>query len=165
MKADITSTLVGFLQNSGAPFTLLEHEPCRTSVESAAARASAGAPDAVGAKALVVMVGEPLRPAIIVLPGVRRLDGRLARRRFQRLRFATKQELAEATGGLEPGMVPPFGSQVFPLVTELYVDTAICDHRLVGFNASRLDRSVLMTSSDYLRICGATEVLPLSVDS
>jgi Ala-tRNA(Pro) deacylase len=154
--------LLSFLRVSDARFKMLEHPPCRSSTESAAARASAGVPDAIGAKALVVMLGDNRTASVIVLPGPLKLDSKLLRKRFGRMRFASSVELESATGGLEAGMVPPFGKPVFSNIENLYVDENIHNYKLIGFNAACLDKSIVMEADDYLRICSATEVVALS---
>ena len=67
-------TLQAHLRRQAAYIQMLNHEPSRTSAESASARASAGAPDAVGAKALIVTAKDGF--VMFVLPGMRRLDSR-----------------------------------------------------------------------------------------
>lgn len=128
----------------------LTHAPCRTSAESAAARGAAGMPDAVGAKALVTIGGTGF--SMLVIPGPRRLDNARVRALIGKFRFARPEEVAEATDGLEIGTIPPFGRPVFPKVDRLIVDEAIGVAPLIGFNAARLDRSVVMPGCDYLTI-------------
>jgi Ala-tRNA(Pro) deacylase len=151
-----------FLTAANVSFELLEHAPCRSSAESAAARASAGFPLAVGAKALVVVVGESNSICTIVLPGSAKLDSKAARKIIGRIRFASSSELAYATEGLEPGMVPPFVRPVFNSINNLYVDVRLTEYPQIGFNAACLDRSIVMNTEDYLKICDPYCISPLS---
>ena len=155
--------LIKYLTSSNAEFRLLEHAPCRSSAESAAARASAGVHDAIGAKALIVLLGDNSAPSIVVLPGPLKVDSKVLRKRFGRVRFANILELATATGGLEPGMVPPFAKPVFSRIDSLYVDSALAKHNAIGFNAACLNKSIVMDLSTYVAICNATDTFHLSI--
>ena len=154
------------LSHCGAEVRILEHAACRTSAESAAARTSAGAPDAIGAKALVVVGKDGF--AMFVLPGMRRLDSRRTRGLIGKYRFARPEEVREATGGLEVGTIPPFGRPVFTQIARLIVDTGIAYAEWVGFNAACLTRSAVMTGKAYLGAASPDLVddisLPLDAD-
>ena len=65
------------------------------------------------------------------------------------MRFASRIELLELTG-LVPGAVPPFGKPVldFPL----YVDERLRQNTRIAFNAGMLTRSMIISSTDYLRV-------------
>jgi hypothetical protein len=63
---------------------------------------------AVGAEALIVAARDGF--AMFVLPGMRRLDSRRTRGLIGKYRFARPDEVSDATGGLEIGTIPPFGS-------------------------------------------------------
>lgn len=147
-----TTTLLEFLRFSGINFKILNHPPCRSSAESAAARASQGEADAVGAKALVIKKEANDEFALIVMPGVKKLDNKAARRVIGSFRFAKPDELFTVTGGLIPGSVPPFAWPYLPGVQKVYFDESICRHKKIGFNAATLDKSVVMRSSDYVEL-------------
>lgn len=136
------------LDESGAPHRIIAHPDCRTSVESAAARAAAGAVDAIGAKALVVKPKQGF--VVLVLPGMARLDSLKVRALIGKFRFARADEVHAATGGLEIGTIPPFGAPLFPDVARLIVDPGIAHAATVGFNAACLTQSIIMTGGDYL---------------
>lgn len=78
------------------------------------------------------------------------LDSRALQRLVgaRKLRFASREELGERTGGLVPGCVPPFGKPIldFPL----YVDEAATRNDRIAFNAGMLTRSIVMPMADYL---------------
>lgn len=156
-------SLLSFLENTGKPFKVLDHEVCRTSEQSAAARASAGAPNAVGAKALVLKVEKTGDFVMCVLPGPSRLDGKEVRKLIGSHRFATADEVAVATDGLQPGMVPPFGTLLFPNITRMVVAAQLREHDQVGFNAACLTQSIVISVEDYFSICGADVIATITM--
>lgn len=144
-------------------FNLLNHPPCRTSAESAETRANAGFPDAVGAKALLVKMTfergyEEFN--VLILPGTAKLNSKKLKQFFPNLkkfRFATKEELIELCK-VPSGAMPPFGAKIFPAVTKLFVDNSIAQAETLGFNAAFLDRSIIVKSKDYLKICACNDI-------
>jgi prolyl-tRNA editing enzyme YbaK/EbsC (Cys-tRNA(Pro) deacylase) len=153
--------LQAHLDRQQAAVALVEHPACRTSVESASARASAGFPDAIGAKALVVIGKDGY--VMIVLPGMRRLDSKRARGLIGKFRFARPEEVREATGGLEIGTIPPFGKPVFPRIAKLIVDPRIIGSERIGFNAACLTRSAVMSGSAYFEAARPDRVDDISL--
>ncbi len=77
----------------------------------------------------------------------------------RRMRFATREELHEATG-LVPGCVPPFGPPVldFPL----YADPSLLEQPTVAFTPGLLACS-LITPSAVWRDLAQPKVLPFAV--
>jgi prolyl-tRNA editing enzyme YbaK/EbsC (Cys-tRNA(Pro) deacylase) len=153
------------LRHLRAPFPDLrtyEHPECRTSEESARARAAAGAGWVIGAKAILMKVDlrgaePPYAFALFVLPGNHKIDSRQLKSALKQFlpearafRFATADEMAEHARGMRPGTMPPFGRPVFPEVAPVFVAAALTEHAELGFNAARLDRSIVMRTSDYL---------------
>lgn len=135
-----------FLDAAGIPYRHVVHAPTRTSEESAAAR---GEPLEVGAKALLVKVGDGF--GLFVLSAARRLDSGALKKRHgaKSVRFATPEEL-RSLSGLAPGSVPPFGRPVLPF--DLSVDSGVGLLPRVAFNAASLTESLILATSDYLRI-------------
>lgn len=132
------------LNAAGVSFREVEHEPTRTSEESAAAR---GEDLKVGAKALLLQTGACFR--LFVLPADRRLDSGAVRRHLgvRKTRFATVEELDELVG-LVPGSVPPFGEPILPF--ELYADEELgMETDKLAFNAGSLRNSIIMAASDW----------------
>jgi Ala-tRNA(Pro) deacylase len=132
------------LTEAGVSYREIEHAPTRTSEESARAR---GEPLSVGAKALLLRVGDTFR--LFVLPAHSRLDSAAVKRYFgvKSLRFATSEELLELTG-LVPGAVPPFGEPI--LGFELFADDTVgAEHGRVAFNAGLLTHSMVMARADW----------------
>ncbi len=132
------------LQSAGIAFREVQHEPTRTSEESAAAR---GEPLNVGAKALLLKTDDVFQ--LFVLPADRKLDSTAIRRHLgvRKTRFASIEEL-HAMVGLVPGAVPPFGEPILPF--PLYADETLgVDTGRVAFNAGLLTHSIIMAASDW----------------
>jgi prolyl-tRNA editing enzyme YbaK/EbsC (Cys-tRNA(Pro) deacylase) len=155
--------LLSFLQSQRVPFRVLQHPECRSADESTAARSAAGAPESVGAKALLIKLASG-DFAVLALPAPLRLDSKALRRRLGTFRFATDAELYQ-TMGLQYGMVPPFGKPVFARVGRLFVDQALLEAPTIGFNVASLTTSVVMVCRDYLAICGADDIFPFTAAS
>ena len=146
----IYQTIIVFLESQGIPYRAVHHEPARTSEESARAR---GEDVRVGGKALVVKTGDDFR--LFVLSAALKLDGDAVKRRFavKKLRFATPEELMRSTG-LVPGSVPPFGHPILPF--DLCVDESILANDRIAFNAGSLTDSLVLATSDYMKVSGGT---------
>lgn len=144
MSPKILDRIRDYLTSEGVEFREVEHEPTRTSEESAAARGEALN---VGAKALLLQTGDTFR--LFVLPADRKLDSGAIRRELgiRKTRFATVDELQDLVG-LVPGSVPPFGKPILPF--ELYADEALGkETNKVAFNAGSLRNSIIMAASDW----------------
>ena len=136
-----------FLTAAGVAFREAEHEPTRTSEESAAAR---GENLNVGAKALLLKTDDILR--LFVLPADRKLDSAAIRHHLgvRKTRFASVEELHKLVG-LVPGAVPPFGKPILPF--ELYADESVgVVTDKVAFNAGSLTNSIIMAASDWEKL-------------
>ncbi len=146
MRDDVLERIRELLNVAGIEFREVQHEPTRTSEESARAR---GEELKVGGKALVLKVDETFR--LFVLSAARKLDSRAIKYYFgaPRQRFATSEELREMTG-LTPGAVPPFGRPVLPF--DLSVDSSILENQRIAFNAGSLTTSIIMSVKDYVRV-------------
>ena len=153
--ASVTDRLRDFLQQHGVSFREVEHEVTPTSEDSARAR---GEPLHVGGKALVMKVGKEFH--LFVLPADRKFDSSSVKKLLsvKKMRFATKEELAELTG-LVPGSVPPFGEPILPL--PLTCDESIRANDRIAFNAGSLTTSFILPMEDYLRVA-QPNFLPLS---
>ncbi len=144
--------LLNYIEGTGVAFRCIEHPPCRTSVESAAARASAGAPGSIGAKALILRAAAPICFVMAVVPGTHKLRSDRVRAVIGKFRFALVDEITEVTGGLEPGMIPPFAAPVFPAIGRLIVHEPIFGLPLIGFNAAHGQRSIIMAGAEYAKL-------------
>jgi Ala-tRNA(Pro) deacylase len=151
-------------------YEVFRHPVCRTSLESAAARAKAGFPEAIGAKALLCkmdFIGQPVEFNSFVLPGPSRIDSIALKSRLQglkRFRFATPDEMFEQCR-ISPGYLPPFGKNVFSGVSRLYVDAKLLAYEYLGFNAASLEISIVLRSEDYFRVASPTAILPFATES
>jgi prolyl-tRNA editing enzyme YbaK/EbsC (Cys-tRNA(Pro) deacylase) len=153
----VTERIRMLLEREGRPYRTFEHEPVRTSEE--AARTRPGFELRQGAKALVVSVrppGDEKRFMMLVFPADRRFDSKKARASLglKEIRFATPDEVAELTGGIEVGGVPPFGN-LFDL--QVAVDPSLYDNEWIVFNAGDRRFSLAMRSADYRELVPATE--------
>ena len=147
MSLETLNKIRSFLTAENISFHELEHEPTRTSEESAAAR---GENMSIGAKALLLKTDKVFR--LFVLPADRKLHSAYIRHYLgvKRTRFARFEELQELTG-LVPGSVPPFGEPILPF--ELYADEAVGEGtNKVAFHAGSLRHSLIMSASDRERI-------------
>jgi Ala-tRNA(Pro) deacylase len=145
-----------WLLAEGVPFREVQHEPTRTSEDSARAR---GEELRIGGKALLLKVDDVFR--LFVLSADRKLDSAAIKRHFgaRKTRFATPEELADLTG-LVPGSVPPFGQPLLPF--PLYADLSVFENERIAFNAGSLTDSIVMATGDYRRLA-APEVFAFAV--
>lgn len=135
------------LNAAGIAYREVEHEPTRTSEESAIAR---GESLRIGAKALLLRTDDVFQ--LFVLPANRKMDSTAIRRYLgvRKTRFASVEEL-DSLVGLVPGAVPPFGEPILPF--KLYADIAMGrETDKVAFNAGLLTHSIIMAASDWLEI-------------
>lgn len=169
MNTEAYEKIVRLLDSSGIDYKTYTHPECRTSEESARVRREAGAPEAIGAKALVCKVtwrqGAGSDFAVFVLPGSHTIDKtklRTALPEMKEYRFASPEELM-TLAGVVPGCMPPFGSQIFPLITKMYVSTALENFERVAFNAASLTTSITLLRKDYMPIITPTKTFDFSL--
>ncbi len=150
MAKSIFESIKLFLDENQIVYRTVHHEPTYTSEESAKAR---GEDVKIGGKAIVMKVGEVFR--LFVLSAALKIDSDAIKSHFETksTRFANAEELLDFTG-LVPGSVPPFGYPILPF--ELYVDKSILRNEKIAFNAGSLTDSVVMRTSDYLKVADAT---------
>lgn len=150
MAKSVFETIRRFLDENQIVYRTVHHEPTFTSEESARAR---GEEVKIGGKAIVLKVGDVFR--LFVLSAALKIDSDAIKEHFQTksTRFANAEELSDFTG-LVPGSVPPFGFPILPF--ELYVDNSILRNEKIAFNAGSLTDSIVMRTSDYLKIADAT---------
>jgi len=147
-RTDVTNRLIALLDEAGAEYRLVEHDPVFTSEEAAEVRGTALEE---GAKALVVKADEKYYN--LVISAAKRVDNAKLRSilNTRRVRFARPEELHELTG-CWPGAVPPFG-QLFDLPTLL--DESLADKSQASFNAGSHTVSVVMPGEDFRRALDA----------
>ena len=187
--------ITGFLDRKGASYEIVHHQQTFTSEESARVR---GVPLSAGGKALLLRVGSGNDEmnnhcfSLFVVSASRKLDSKAVKRELKKrgrsacknIRFATREELSEMTGGLVPGCLPPFGKRLVLSpqhhcgsdnndedndddddnhYLELYVDTSIAEeNETIAFNAGSLTDSVIMSVADYLRVAAPTGIFTFS---
>ncbi len=150
MPGDILTRLRSLLEAEGIAVRVLQHEPTRTSEESARVR---GEDLKIGAKAILLKTDDTFR--LFVISAALRLDSKAVKSflGIKSLRFATREELYDLTG-LEPGAVPPFGHPILPF--DLFADPSVLAHERVAFNAGSLTDSIIMSAADYQRAARPT---------
>lgn len=145
---DLYSSLIALLDQNGARYRLIDHAPeGRTEIISA----MRGNGLAQAAKCIIIMVkvGRKLRHYVLaVVPGDARVDLNAVKALFggTYVSFAS-QEVAERLGGSVTGTILPFA---FHRDLELIVDPSLLRNEELYFNAARLDRSLVLKTSDYV---------------
>ena len=144
------SQLIALLDENGAQYRLIDHEPeGRTDLVSA----MRGNTLAQAAKCIILMVkiGKKVTRYVLgVVPGDARIDlnGIKALLGATYISFATS-DIAESLAGSPVGTILPFS---FKPELELIVDPALLANDEIYFNAARLDRSLALRASDYVSI-------------
>ena len=147
---DIHRLLCELLDREGAAYRVVEHEPEGRSELVARIR---GNRLEQAIKSMVVQVRLGKKENIYCLaniPADRRVDFDGIAQHFNATSAAmAAREKAEALTGCVIGAIPPFSFNelLIPLA-----DPLIRENDEVVFNAGRLDRSIFMKSSDYLRV-------------
>lgn len=142
-------SLVALLDANAARFRILEHPAEGRSDLVAQIRGTA---PGQGAKAMLCRSkdGDPAY-ALVVLPGDRKLDfKRVAQVLGMKKATLASPDEAMATTGCAIGAIPPF---VDAPGMRLVVDPDLVERfPEIAFNAGRLDRSIVLDSTDYVRI-------------
>ncbi len=148
----ITEKITSILKENNCWFETFEHAPVRTSEEAAKLRT--GYTLHQGAKTIIARVresGKGKRFVMFLVPGDKRFDADKIKSEFglSDLRFAIESEVAEITGNVLPGGVPPFGN-LFGL--EVYTDRGVLENEKIIFNAGDRSFSVAMKSEDFVKL-------------
>jgi len=147
---DVHRRLCELLDREKAAHRVVEHEPeGRTEF---IARIRGNRPDQA-VKSIIVQVRiskKENKYCLANVPGDCRVDLDAIRAHFGANGVAiASSEKAEALSGCVIGAIPPFSFNEEVIVL---ADPRIQDNREVVFNAGRLDRSIFMSSDDYMRI-------------
>ena len=147
---DIHKQLYDLLDQEGATYRVLEHEPEGRTEMIAKIR---GNRIEQSIKSIVVQVRINRKENIYCLanvPGDCRIDFDGIKNYFNAdsVAFASREKAQELTGCVI-GAIPPFS---FSDQLQVLADPLIQDNEEVVFNAGRLDRSIFMRLDDYLRI-------------
>lgn len=145
----VVTQILSLIKEKGYWHETFEHEAVRTSEDAAKLRHGYSLHQ--GAKALILQVKIPTvgkKFVMVVVPGDTKFDSAKVKAFFgaKEIRFATVEEVAKITGGIEPGGVPPFGN-LFGL--EVVADASIFENEKIIFNAGDRKFSVAIVSSDY----------------
>jgi Ala-tRNA(Pro) deacylase len=145
----VTQQILDLLTENGYWHETFEHEEVRTSEEAAKTRP--GYTLKQGAKAILVrakLPGGEKKFLMLVMPADQKFstDKVKALLGAKDIRFASEDEVAEITGGVKPGGVPPFGN-LFGL--EVITDKTLYGSEKIVFNAGERGFSVAMKSEDY----------------
>ena len=148
----VTEQIIAFLRSNGCPFRTFEHAPVRTSEEAARLRPEYTLHQ--GAKALIVKVKNPQQDkkfTMLVFPADLRFDSKRVKEILgvKEVSFATEEEVAAATGGVQVGGVPPFGN-LFSL--DVLADESLFGNDEIIFNAGDRSFSIAMKSADYRKL-------------
>jgi prolyl-tRNA editing enzyme YbaK/EbsC (Cys-tRNA(Pro) deacylase) len=151
MEHPIHQQITDLLRQHDCWFEEFTHEPVRTSEEAAKLRDNYTLQQ--GAKAIIIRAkipNEGKKFVMLVMPGDQKFDSAKVKLLLHSkdIRFATEDEVAEVTGGIKPGGVPPFGN-LFGL--DVMSDSSLYDNEKIVFNAGRTS-SIGMKSADYKRL-------------
>ena len=147
---DTYTQLIAFLDQHGVPYRLIDHAPeGRTELVSP----MRGNALSQAAKCIVLMVkiGKKVtRYILAVVPGDARVDLQAVKAlmRGTYVAFASS-DTAERLAGSVTGTVLPFS---FNPELELVVDPSLLENDEIYFNAARLDRSMVLKTSDYVAV-------------
>ncbi|MFF5129221.1 YbaK/EbsC family protein [Streptomyces syringium] len=151
MKSDETyEKLIALLDEHDATYRTIDHE-AEGGTEAVSKLRGHGLAQA--AKCIVVMVKlnkKTKRFVLAVVSGEQRVDLAAIKGLLggTYAGFAS-QDVAEKLSGCASGTILPFS---FDPELELIVDPALLDHPEFFFNAARLDRSLALSTSDYLKV-------------
>lgn len=166
--ADAYTRLIALLDEKKATYRLIDHAPeGRTELVSA----MRGNRLEQAAKCIILMVKQGkkvTRYILAVVPGDAKVDLQAVKALLQGTYIAfASTEIAERLSGSVAGTILPFS---FNPELELIVDPSLLENDELYFNAARLDRSMVLKTSDYVaiakprleRIVGAREAEPLA---
>jgi Ala-tRNA(Pro) deacylase len=148
--SDVHKQLCDLLDQHGATYRVIEHEPEGRTEIIAKIR---GNRIEQSIKSIVVQVRLNRKENIYCLanvPGDCRIDfnGIKAHLHADSVAFAAREKAQELTGCVI-GAIPPFS---FNDQLQVLADPLILQNEEVVFNAGRLDRSIFMKLDDYIRI-------------
>jgi len=145
---DTYSQLIAFLDQYAAQYRLIDHTPeGRTEIVSP----MRGNALSQAAKCIILMVkiGKKVTKYVLaVVPGDARVDLNAIKALIggTYVSFASP-DIAERLGGSVAGTILPFS---FSPELELIVDPSLLENDEIYFNAARLDRSMVLKTSDYM---------------
>jgi Ala-tRNA(Pro) deacylase len=168
MSQNKAQEICHYLDRQAIPYTLISHSETRTSEESSRVRAEQGFPDVTGAKAILMKLERKQGTAefsVFVLPSHLKLNSKTLKQQFldlKSLRFATVEELADLTGGLVPGSLPPFAKPIFSNLDSLFIDELLLACDPIAFNVASLSQSLILSCKDYIRVACPASIFTFS---
>ena len=149
-SGDTYTQLIAFLDQHGVRYRLIDHAPeGRTEIVSLLR----GNALSQAAKCIVLMVkiGKKVtRYVLAVVPGDTRVNLQAVKALLQGTYVAfASSEIAERLAGSVTGTILPFS---FNPELDLVVDPLLLENDEIYFNAARLDRSMILKTSDYLTV-------------
>lgn len=147
---DTYTRLIALLDQHNAQYRLIDHEPeGRTEIVSA----MRGNTLSQAAKCIVLMVkiGKKItRYLLVVVPGDAKVDLPAVKALMQGTYVAfASSDVAERLSGSVAGTILPFS---FNPELELIVDPSLLENEEIYFNAARLNRSLVLKTSDYVAL-------------
>jgi len=150
MTNDTYQRLIALLDQNGARYRILEHEPEGRTERISSIR---GHDPRFAAKAMLLALDLDKQTRIHVLavvPGNKRVSFSALKHLFQATHAAfASREVAETLAGSRVGAILPLA---FDPDLKVVVDVEFGDVEEIYFNAARLDRSIALNAADYLRI-------------
>ena len=142
--------LIAFLDQHGVSYRLIDHAPeGRTEIVSP----MRGNALSQAAKCIVLMVkiGKKVTKYILaVVPGDAKVNLQAVKTMMQGTYVAfASSDIAERLAGSVAGTILPFS---FNAELELIVDPSLFENDDIFFNAARLDRSMILKTSDYVAV-------------
>jgi Ala-tRNA(Pro) deacylase len=149
-QSDTYTQLIMFLDQHGMQYRLIDHAPeGRTELVSP----MRGNALSQAAKCIVLMVkiGKKVtRYILAVVPGDARVDLHAVKALLGGTYVAfASSDIAERLAGSVAGTILPFS---FDPDLELVVDPSLLENDEIYFNAARLDRSMVLKTSDYVEV-------------
>ena len=147
---DTYNKLIEFIDQNGAEYRLIDHSPeGRTDIVSP----MRGNKVSQAAKCMILMVKigkKETKYILCVVPGDKRVNLNVVKELMQGTYVSfTTPEIAERLAGSVTGTILPFS---FNMELELMVDPSLLENDEIYFNAARLDRSMVLKTSDYVRL-------------
>jgi Ala-tRNA(Pro) deacylase len=142
--------LIALLDEHGASYRLIDHAPEGRTELVSPLRGNA-LEQAAKCLVLMVKVGKKVtRYVLAVVPGDAKVDVQAVKGLLEGT-YATfaSGEIAERLAGSVTGTILPFS---FHPDLELMVDPRLLEHEEIFFNAARLDRSMALRTSDYVKL-------------
>ena len=149
-QKDKYTQLIALLDSHKAQYRLIDHEPeGRTEIVSG----MRGNQLSQAAKCIVLMVkvGKKVTKYVLaVVPGDAKVSLQAVKQLYQGTYIAfASSDIAERLAGSVAGTILPFS---FSPELELLVDPSLLENDELYFNAARLDRSMVLRTSDYVEI-------------